>query len=89
MGKIYVTQVGQPLLGWPHQEKLKIKLDPTADPPVYTVAPSVTEKKIQDELKLVAQIKNKFPTLFTGKLGEYRDFSTLHKGAFQGCSSST
>lgn len=36
-GKIYAAKAGQSLLCWPHQEELGIKLDPRADPPVYSI----------------------------------------------------
>ncbi|KAJ1108293.1 hypothetical protein NDU88_005669 [Pleurodeles waltl] len=64
VGKLYVAEKGQLILGWPHIKKLSLKIDSTRLPPVYPVLEHDLQKKlIYDELD------KRFPTVFSESLG--------------------
>ena len=58
-GKVYVSEHGDSLLGWPHQRHLRVKVDPNSVPQV--VVNEVTEKG--------GLIVSKYGRLFGDKLG--------------------
>lgn len=75
---MYVAKSGQSLLGWPHQEEVGIRLDPRADPLVYTIgtpqmsrgnSAGVGTGGVSD---FVQELKQQFPDVFNDKLGEYQ-----------------